>query len=495
MDMNLLRYRYEIAVFLASFSIMVFEIVGSRVMGPYFGTSLQIWTLLIGIVLGSISLGYIWGGRKANDGATVSFFSRLYLFAGMTLAVTLLLRDIIISVILIGKLPFLVAAFVTTILLFGPTSFFLGAITPYAMTLKGQEEKRLGILVGNLSAISTIGSIVGTFAAGLILIPLFGTTSILIGLIVLLLLVGVGLFLPKTGGQIGSLGVTFLLVLSYSVYYYSFRDAANPLDVDTQYNRVLLYTVTNTEGNKVRILGINNENHSAMYLESNELVNEYTKYYDLFSLAVPNAQRVLMLGGAGYSYPKHALEKYPHLSLDVVEIDPGVTALARKYFRLVDDPRLTIYHQDARIFLNNPPRKYDAILGDAFGSRYAVPFHLTTKEAMEKIYAALSEEGIFIMNVISAQEGSGSRYLHAQVKTLQEVFPYVTTFKVLPEAKEIYQNIMIIASKSPFPTVSTDEYFNSFLQNRFDSNSSSQQGIVLTDEYAPVEKMLYEANF
>jgi spermidine synthase len=99
-----------------------------------------------------------------------------------------------------------------------------------------------------------------------------------------------------------------------------------------------------------------------MYLDSDELLHEYTKYYHLFNVFNPKAKDILMLGGAAYGFPKSFLSTYKDKHLDVVEIDPEMTRLAKEYFSLKDDKNLSIYDEDARVYLNHTEKKYDAIL-------------------------------------------------------------------------------------------------------------------------------------
>lgn len=136
--------------------------------------------------------------------------------------------------------------------------------------------------------------------------------------------------------------------------------------IDTAYSHVSVKDEL-YNNRAARRLYIDNVTHAGMYLDSDiELLHEYTKYYDLFEVFHPNPKNMVMLGGAAYGYPKHFLETYPGKTLDVVEIDPGVTEVAKKYFRLQDNPRLEIHHQDARVFFGQNSKTYDAILGDAF---------------------------------------------------------------------------------------------------------------------------------
>lgn len=112
-----------------------------------------------------------------------------------------------------------------------------------------------------------------------------------------------------------------------------------------------------------------------------------------------------MFGGAGYSFPKDFLKKYPDSTIEVVEIDPGITELARKYFHLQESPKLTIQHEDGRVFLNRAKKGYDVVFGDAFSSQYSIPYQLTTTEAVQRTYDILNDNGIVILNVISSIEG------------------------------------------------------------------------------------------
>jgi spermidine synthase len=156
-----------------------------------------------------------------------------------------------------------------------------------------------------------------------------------------------------------------------------------------------------------------------------------------------------MLGGAGYSIPKYLLRTRPDIRLDVVEIDPEVTELARKYFALADDPRLRIFHEDARTYLNRYRGEgYELIMGDTFSSAYNIPFQLSTVECARAIHSALSEEGIFISNIISAVAGNKSELLQSIRASFEEVFPEVRIFPLAyPARAERVQNVMLMAFK------------------------------------------------
>jgi spermidine synthase len=268
------------------------------------------------------------------------------------------------------------------------------------------------------------------------------------------------------------------------------------VDVDTQYNRVLIFNSTDRNtGRPIKMLRVNDENSSAMFLDGDEgLVFKVLEYYHLVEHFVPTFQHSLMIGGSGYAFPKEYLKTYPEAKLDVVEIDPGLTALAREHFELKDNPRLNIFHEDGRIFLNHcNDHKYDAVFMDAYRSMLTIPYQLTTQEAVQKISDALSDEGAVFANVISSLDDNKSEFLRAELATYRSVFPQVFLFAVqYPKPTEVeklyFQNIMLVGLKSQLKPelVSENEKQNGFLSNLVEIKTSKKD-LIMTDEFAPVE--------
>jgi spermidine synthase len=215
----------------------------------------------------------------------------------------------------------------------------------------------------------------------------------------------------------------------------------------------------------------------------------YSRYFRLIEHFTPGFNKVLILGGAGYSYPKYYLKNYPDAYIDVIEIDPMITEIARDEFNLEDNPRLRIFHDDARVFINRSEEKYDAILGDAFKSLYTIPFQLTTLEATERMYSMLNQGGIVMQNLHASLTGKNTFFLKIIYNTYQEVFPQVYLFRVHKERKnEDIQSVILVALKSQTkPQFQNDDpELNAYLALRLD-NPSVEDLPVLTDEYAPVE--------
>jgi len=485
------KYILEFAVFMCGAVVMIFELVGSRVIGPFLGTSLFVWTSLIGIILASLSLGYYLGGKQADKNASMSRLARIILLAAICIAVTIGIKDILLLFLQKNVGEIRTASVIASIVLFMPASIFLGMVSPYAAKIKLSSLENTGRTIGNLYALSTAGSIFGTLFAGFYLIPFFGTNKLLIFLAIILVLISIVLSL-KT--YIKS-KVAVLLFLVTGLIAFNFLDGLlienGFLDLDTSYNRIFITDSKQQVRNlTIRRMGINNEAHSAMYLESDELVSEYAKSYHLIRHFYPDFKSSLMLGGAGYSFPKSYLKTYPNAKIDVVEIDPKVTQLAKDYFKLKEDPRLSIFHNDGRTYLNHTEKTYDIILGDAFSSSYSIPYQLTTQESAQKMHDILNDDGIVILNIISSIEGDSGKFFRAEYATFKTVFPQLFVYP-LHDSKNgsTIQNIFLIASKSKdkiYPFSSDDIYINNRLQ-KFWHKKIPNDLPILTDDFAPVD--------
>ncbi|MEI7498622.1 MAG: fused MFS/spermidine synthase [Candidatus Falkowbacteria bacterium] len=489
------KYQLEVAVFVCGAVVMIFELAGSRVLGPFFGTSIFVWTSLIGIILGSLSYGYHIGGKLADKKPGMFELSIVIFASAASVALMIVIKDPLLILLQANIKGYRLGPVLASVILFAPGSILLGMISPYAARLKIKDLAATGRAIGNLYALSTAGSIFGTFIAGFYLIPTFGTNRILQGLALTLLLLSLvlnvnGWFRTKIG-----LLLFIIVVLPWLGNVNVYLHKSNFIDLDTAYNRIWVYNQLDKKTNRpTKVLGINNENHSSMYLDGTDLVNTYTKYYHLIAHFNPEFSNSLMIGGAGYSFSKDYLLQYPKATMDVVEIDPMMTTIAKQYFQLKDDARLNSYHQDGRIFLNQNNKKYDAIFGDAFGSRYSIPFQLTTREAVQKMYNGLTDNGVAIVNIISAIEGKNGKFLRAEYRTYAEIFPHVLVLPVKNwQDGYAVQNLILIALKSPNEPLlsSANQELNEFISHRWQKPISSDMPI-LTDDYAPVDDYISE---
>ncbi len=495
------RFALEAAVFLCGAVVMIYEITGSRIVAPFIGTSTYVWTSLIGVVLAALSLGYWIGGKTADRRPDPKVLAAAVFLAGGAVSLTVLIKDVVLAAVASAGGPLELRAMAAAMVLFAPASILLGFVAPYAMKLKMRSLDDSGKTAGRLFALSTVGSIAGTFLAGFFLIPFVGSTRTLYLIAATLFLVSL-LIAPIA---VTRRNVTVVVLFGLAVAageassYYLYR-ARGFVDLDTAYSRVQIYeTVNEQTGRPFRAIATDPYfAQSAMYLDDGSPVFEYIPFYHLIRHFKPAHVHSLMIGGAGYTYPREYLSTYPWARMDVVEIDPQMTELARQYFRLEDDPRLTIFHEDGRTFLNRAPANtYDAVMVDAFGSLFSIPHQLTTVEAVREMYRVLRDDGIVIINIGSAISGRGSRFLQAEHATYATVFPEVVIFKVRPERRdEELQNVILVARKSdptlPCPqcpdlSTSTDDRISRMLSTRYTADLPPSHPI-LTDDLAPVER-------
>ncbi|MEP7214098.1 MAG: fused MFS/spermidine synthase [Acidobacteriota bacterium] len=491
--MNVKPFILNLTVFVCGALVMVYEIIGSRIVSPFIGASTYVWTSLIGVILGALSLGYWFGGRMADRDPHVRVLASAVFIAGGLVSLTILLKDVVLASIANAGFGLELKATLAAILLFAPASVALGFVTPYAVRLSMSSVDESGRTVGRLYALSTVGSIVGTFAAGFFLLPIVGSVRTLY--IITAALIGLSVLLAPFAFTRLNFGILTLFVLSIAANEFSsnmlFRSSALH-DIDTEYSRVQVFETTDPKNGR-RFQAMATDPYfvqSAMYLDSDELVFRYNHFYHLLRYFRPDFQHTLMIGGAGYTFPREYLRTYPNATIDVAEIDPKMTEIARRFYRLKDDPRLKIFHEDGRTFLNKTAGgKYDVILMDAFGSLFSVPYQLTTVEAVRQFHRSLDENGIVIFNLGSAIRGEGSKFLQAEFKTYQEVFGNVLLFKVnLDYTDDHLQNLMIVACKTVCEDAgsSPDAEIAELLTHRYRSEFPLTLP-VLTDDLAPVE--------
>ena len=486
-------FTLRVAVFLCGALVMIYEITGTRIVSPFIGTSTYVWTSLIGVILASLSLGYWLGGRFADKRPDVKILASVLLLSGGMVSLTILTKDIILSMVASMPTGLEIKSIVAALLLFAPASILLGFVTPYTVKLNMRTLADSGKTVGSLYALSTIGSILGTFAAGFLLIPFVGSsrTLYLIAGTLFLLSFLLAPFVLTTKNI--AILVLFVVGISASELQSSVYSASFDVhDIDTEYSRIRVFKTTDPHTNRA-IQAMATDPYfiqSGIFLDSDEIVFDYNRYYELIRHFKPDHKRVMMIGGAGYTFPKDYLRTHPEGQIEVIEIDPQMTEIARKYFRLKDDPRLNIAHEDGRVYLNRTvSATYDAVLMDAFGSLFSVPYQLTTLEAVQNMDRVLTENGVVIFNLGSAIQGKGSRFLDAELATYRRIFPQVYLFKVNAEyPDERTQNLIIIASKSttPIPMQSPDPYLNNLFAHLYTKEIPTQTPI-LSDDLAPVE--------
>ncbi|MBA3037689.1 MAG: spermidine synthase [Desulfobacterium sp.] len=491
------KYRLEIIVFITGAVVMALELVGSRIVAPYLGTSIYVWTSLIGVILASLSVGYYWGGRLADKKLGYKTFSILIFFCALLVGIIAIIKTPVLDIVSKSVPDVRLGAVIAATILFAPASILLGSVSPYAIRLRMEDIAHSGATVGRLYAISTAGSIIGTFSTGFFLISFLGSRNILFFLSFVLFIV---YFLACFENKLRAAKAAAIVLTAgfLSVYFFQSSVSGNAIaDIDTKYNRVLIEEMKDSNtGKTIRFLRVDRSwAQSAVVVgEPDELFFSYAKFYRLIEHFCPENKNALLIGGGAYTVARDYLRRNPDNSIDVIEIDPDFTLLAKKYFYLKDDPRIRSIHEDGRTFLKRATKKYDVIFIDVFKSSASPPFYMTTEEAMQESSALLNDKGVLITNIYSAIQGEKGKFFRAAYATIKSVFPNVYIFPVqYPMQPEELQNLIIVAIKSgrADKLTSSDPEQNIYLshcwQHKIDCDIP-----VLRDEFAPVEHYLAE---
>ncbi len=488
--------RLETIAFLSGAAVMVLEITGSRVMAPFLGTSIFVWTTLIGVIMASLSAGYWWGGRLADRNPSYTRLAAILFLACLGVAFTAVSQHTFLTWLQEMSFELRLSALATTLLLFAPASVLLGMVTPYVVRLKLTTIESSGAQVGRLYAISTAGSILGTFLCGYFLLSWMGSSRILYAIAVLLLALSFVAASEFRVGQRVAAAVFLLLAGSMAEFETRLQAASGFHDLDTAYQRLQVIDAQDPENARpVRMLMSEEANtQSAIYLDSDELLSEYLRYFDLARFTGRPLRRVLMIGAAGFVYPMHLLREMPDLSIDVVEIDPAMTGIARQYFGLRESPQLRIFHEDGRTFVNRVARQsrgvYDAIFLDAFQTRVP-PFQLLTVEFVRSLERLLSPEGIVALNFIARADTAESGLAPSVLHTFSEALPALEVFVVHPEQKgSRVQNLVLLASRTPIVIQEAAWSDGSRLRSARRQELTKTGGLLLTDDFAPVEYLV-----
>lgn len=494
--------RAAVVVFIASFCTLVIELVAGRVLAPYVGVSLYTWTSIIGVVLAGISAGAYAGGWVADRRPAESTLGWLLLAAGITAMLIApatdylaaddgLLTNYGIATTLLQRVVLL------SFVLFFLPSFFLGMISPVAVKIAVRDLATTGRTVGKIYAFSTLGSIAGTFTTGFFLIARFGTRATLIG--TASVLIATALLFGNLFGRAGRAAAVLLIAIalaSAGLWPGAVQPPhQNPLmqlgatgivhfEESEYYTIRVERTVRDDTGGPLHALHLDHLVHSYSDPEDPAFLEyEYLRIFrDVVDWTARRKPvfRVLFIGGGGYTLPRLIEQQYPAAEIDVVEIDPAVTRVAYRFFGIAHDTAIRTINEDARWFAMHARQEYDAIFIDAFND-LSVPYHLTTRELVTHLRRLLAPDGALIANVID-DYGKG-RFLVSYARTLESVFG-ASNVAVLAEAPEDVES-----ARSTFVVIASAEA-RSIVAATAGHPVAPRGGIVLTDDYAPVDNML-----
>ena len=483
--------------FFAGMSVMAVELGASRLLAPYFSSSQIVWTIIIGTIMIAMALGNLYGGRSADKRPDPDrLYLRILVAAVWIAAIPFLGRYVIIGIsgllVVAVSSGFLIwAGFLACMVIFVFPLFLLGTVTPSLVKYTMESLDDSGAVVGKLNAFNTIGSIIGTFVPTFVTIPAVGTAVTFLVFSGVLLLLGLLYFISARRRAVRCI-IAAVLFAAFAVFgagsSFAFWEGDLMYEGESVYN----YLQVKDEGDSVVLSTNVLFGVQSVMQKSGGLTG---RYYD-YALAAPvladtaekDAPSMLILGMGTGTYAVQCREYFPEISVEGVEIDEKITALAHEYFRLPEDIPVTTY--DGRAFLNVCERQYDVIMVDAYQD-ITIPFQMSSVEFFTLVRQHLRPGGVMVvnMNMHSDEDGNINDWLS---DTISAVFPYVQTVDVpYTTNRELF--------------AAAEDVFADFDANAEELNNAELRALmgriggaltphragdrVLTDDRAPVEKL------
>lgn len=482
-----------LAIVVCGAAVLAIELLGTRIIAPFYGSGLYLWSALISVTLAALSVGYAVGGWLADREATLSRLSAIIGAAGLWVTI---IPWIQVPVLVAAEaLGLQAAVLITATVLFFPPLSLLGMVSPYAIKLKASSLDVVGRTAGNLYAVSTVASVFAAIGTGFFLIPNVGVfrLTLMIGLLLIATAL-IGLFCRSNKKQL-AIAPFALLIAGALGYQIAPAQTADPALGIIAVEQSAYAEIRVVDIDDVRYMVIDGGTHTIVDPVTFESYFPYVNVLDIANNLFTHPGDMLLVGLGGGSVVKNFAAN--DWKVDAVEIDPVVTQLAYEYFGLRRN-EARVYDMDGRQYLISHDKNYDLIIMDAFGSS-SIPFHLVTVEAFGLIRSRLSPNGIFAMNIEAV--GWDDIVVTALAATVQQQFEHVL---VLPIAEPPDQlgNLVILASdrelklNRDLPEVqgrfSANYDRNHAWDNRFEVDGEGVQ--VLTDDLNPIDIMTERIN-
>jgi len=486
----------SITAMLCGALIMVVEILGSRVIGPFFGVSLFVWTSLITVTLMGLAAGYAVGGIISDRKRSPDYLYGIILVSGFLVLVIPAMKGVVLKACL--PLGLRAGSLLSSLLLFGPSLFFLGCVSPYIVKIAAREMRNIGRTVGIFYAISTLGSFIGTIVTGFVLIAYFGVNRIfeVVGLLLVLLSIGYYLLFRRKWGFVLFLLLP-LLPPSVEPPQVIMRPSGTKVTIvfsqDSFYGslKVVDYSYGSIHTRELIIDGLIQggiDVHNKMPI--------YGHFYPLMFIpyGLDLDGKTCLVIGLGTGIIPMWYESVGVKS-DVVEIDPKIVDIARRYFGFRITGEVVI--ADARYYLISSSKKYDYITLDVFTGD-TTPAHVLSLEALQLVKKRMTKKSVFVANLIGSLK-KNTFMTASVVKTLEEVFQTVQIYPSFSIEDGVGAgNIAIVAYDTPPITFEPEKVrgfpvhplafstVRRFLGKQFRFPADTK-AIVLTDDYNPID--------
>lgn len=424
------RYIY-FTVFISGMTTLALEFSASRLLGSVFGTSNLVWASIIGLILIYLTVGYSIGGRWADRSPHAQTMYGVLAWGAFTAGlVPFVARPVLrlaanaFDALQVGVL---LGSFSAVLILFVVPITLLGTISPFAIRLSIRDSRQAGRISGQIYAISTLGSFIGTFLPVLVMIPIFGTTyTFLIFSVVLVVVALVGIWL-EAGWRKALRWVWMLLVLAALTILW----AAGPIkntsgqiyESESAYNYI---QVLERDGYRYLRLNEGQGIHSVWHESELNYGGPWQQFlvapfFNASPHAMDNVQSMAVVGLAAGTIPRQATAVFGPIPMDGFEIDPQIIEVGREYFGM-SMPNLRALPEDGRWGLEHSGQRYSVIGVDAYRPPY-IPVHLTTQEFFQIVHDHLTEDGVMVINI--GRSPSDRRLIDDLTSTIQTVFASV----------------------------------------------------------------------
>jgi spermidine synthase len=487
----------RLSVLVSGAVLMAMEILAFLINATTFGSAWREMTAVIAVFLAAMSVGYWLGGvlgdRVPHPVTLVATMAGAAAFVALIPGIASPVKSVVFSSMLPEQWHGLIAA---SLIYFVPTAL-LAATSPIGIRLLARSVGESGTVAGGIAALSTVGSIGGTVGTGYFLIESFRVYSILYMLALAVLGMTALFAIAHRKDLFKTLVVTMLLAVVASSAWGEDRIL---YEAQSLYHHILVLETAEL-GRQLRfdntVQGMMNPDdpYAGFF--------EYVDYAYCPLLFTDDIERVLVIGLASGSVTKRFLRDFPKVYVDVVEIDPKVVEVTSTFFGLTPDPRLSIYVQDGRVFLNRANKRYDVIVVDAYAaSRYGlvIPRHLATREFLEEASSRLSANGALVYNVATflTIDNGMTRSI---ARTLQAVFPSVYAWEVRSTSSVVFVALptrhvktreeLVARAKALVDTGKVKQtHFPERVARLRTQPYRAGYTVLLTDQFAPVERLM-----
>jgi spermidine synthase len=496
-----------LAVTVCGAAVMCLEMMAFRILPPNFGSSLYVWGSIISVFLTGLTLGYFFGGLAADRWPRFLLLGIVVFLAGLLVPPIPHYQQALAEWTL-RQIPAIQwGSLLYAFLLFAPSTILLGTVSPIAVRLTSREVHRVGNVAGRLYALSTAGSIFGTLFTAFYWMNFSGVRAITgcVGWV----LVALGAFLlvvsalrdriPPPPARVGAaLGAALLMSPSPTQ-----AQSRVLYRKDTMYHHIVVQ-----DTGAWRELKFDRSSQSGI-LRSDPLRSmfAYTDGFHLARVYCPGMKRVLFIGCGAATGPKQFRSFYPELQMDVVEIDPEVVSVAKRFFSFAPDARTSVSVQDGRRFLVTTRNQYDVIIVDAYYAE-SIPFHVTTVEFMQLLKRRLNPGGVGIFNVIGSVTGPDSKLVRSEYKTIRQVFRSCGYFPILEVGEQPndysptnVRNVILVASEQPLAPAEVRRRAAGVKNQRLPHLLPAAEAFtgkplptgdvpLLSDDFAPVDRLI-----